>query len=84
MSISSRWVNHISNDEDKEKLIKRLLANKDLFTILDSILTMEELSSVKSVMNRDSFTTAKWDLKVAYEIGYKAALTKVKRIIEVS
>jgi len=57
--MNRKWLNHLSDREDKDKFKQRLLAERDIFLILKGILegmkedTINKRRSVKSLLVRN-------------------------------
>jgi len=77
--INSKWLKHLKDSVSKNKFKERVLANKDMFDVLKSILIEDMESSQAGARNQDSYKLPAWAEFQADNIGTQRTL---KRIID--
>jgi hypothetical protein len=55
--MNRKWLNHIPNREDKDKFKQRLIAERDIFQLLKSILEEQKWETSKSRRSLNSVLT---------------------------
>lgn len=78
----TKWTEHLSDHEDKQRFQKRIQAAKPILVRLMEILDVEEKTLDRSELNVDQFDKPNWDYKQAFKNGYRAALAVQKKLID--
>lgn len=78
----SQWTHNLSKPEEKERFIKTIQSSRPVLERLIEVIEEKENSVAREEMDKNSFAQPNWDYRQAYNVGYRAALNRVKSLID--
>ncbi len=77
----SIWTKHLKDPKNKEDFEREIVGCSRVLQRLSEIITEMEKESDRSELDIKSYDNPNWSHRAAHKIGSRAALTKVKDLI---
>ena len=78
---STRWIKHLTTEEDKARFTKRLVLVKDVFEVLGNIIKEDLETSQRKCRDESNFNLPEWGHFQAYQLGQQKALDRILSLI---